>query len=531
NLVGNAVKFTEHGEVVVSVGRADEYRVPGTGYPVPGESREQPASDAARGTRNSVRLLFTVRDTGIGIPEEKQAELFQAFTQLDASLARTHGGTGLGLTISKRIVDLMGGRLWVESRPGEGSTFSFELALPAAEPAGVSGSTEPVGLAGRRALVLDDSATAAAALAQALEARGLEVAAVSRCHEAVEALRAAARAGRPFDVALLDRDLGDGDGFSVVERLRHELPLAERAVMLIPSNDVPRGAARVRRLGIAGYLVKPVRLSTLLQALGDVLAAEAAPADEAVHAGRALPELRPGLRVLLAEDNPVNQTFVGASLAKVEAKVTFASDGRSALRALEKGEFDVVLMDVQMPGMDGYEATRALRARGLRLPVLGLTAHAMKGDREACLAAGMDDYLTKPISPEALCRKLALWTRECRPACPSVEPEPPADLEKLRQELGGDPAVLSALTGHLRATTEELLPAIERAAREREPAELQAAAHKLRGGLLVFQAKEAAAAAEELEHLGREGRTEGAEELHEELKAAVERLLAYLKAA
>jgi CheY-like chemotaxis protein len=506
------VKFTDRGEVVATTQRSPE-----------------PASRPG-----SCRLRFSVRDTGIGIPREKQVELFEAFTQLDASVARTRGGTGLGLTISKRIVDLMNGRLRVESQPGEGSTFSFDVELRTAQTGVPCQVPPPADLAGRRALVLDDNATNREFLMQALASRGVEVMQVSRCRDAVEELLAAARAGRPFDVALLDLHLPDGDGFSVLEEVRPDLPTGALAVVMFASEDVAGGARRARELGVGAYLLKPVRLSTLAETVAGVVGARlavvpgaaASPAPERPLA----PVLPEGLRVLLAEDNPVNQTFVTAILATAKASVTTAPDGQGALHALGEREFDVVLMDVQMPGMDGYEATRRLRAQGLRIPVIGLTAHAMKGDRERCLDAGMDDYLTKPVSREALLRKVAAWVRGCPGVCPGEEPEPPADLEGLRRGLGGNFTVLGALTDQLRASSDELLPEIERAVRERDPDRLQCAAHKLRGGLLVFGAKEAAVLAEELDHVGREGRTEEGEALAEELRAEVQRLLAYLEA-
>jgi PAS domain S-box-containing protein len=512
NLLANAVKFTEEGEILVAVDHAPTR---------PGEP-------------DSCGLRFSVRDTGIGIPGEKHAELFEAFAQLDPSLARKHGGTGLGLAISKRIVGGMGGRIWVESELGKGSTFFFEVQLRALE----GGSCEahpPAELTGRRALVLEDNATNQEVLVRTLESRGMEVERAERCGEAVEKILARAGTGRPFDIALLDLHLPDGDGFSVVEELRRSGSYRELAVMMVTSDDVPGGARRCREFGVGAYLVKPVRVSSLLETVGQLLGKQLAGATSTrkrVQDPRPLPlpGLPAGLRVLLAEDNPVNRTFVEAILAKADVRVTSVPGGREALRALNEGTFDLVFMDVQMPGMDGYEATRELRAKGLAVPVVGLTAHAMRSDRERCLAAGMNDYLAKPVTPEELLRKVAACTGSGPNGCVEGEPAP-VDLPALRERLQGDETLLAMLAEGVRTTVDELLPEIEAAAKEGDSGALERAAHKLRGGLLVVGAAEAIELAEELERSGREGRTEGAAALAEELRGAVRRLVEYLERA
>jgi two-component system, sensor histidine kinase and response regulator len=386
NLAGNAVKFTDRGEVVVRAERAPE----------------------APSRSDLCRVRFSIRDTGIGIRDELQTEIFRSFTQLDASPSRRKGGTGLGLAISKRIVDHMGGRVWVESEPGRGSTFLLDLELPHAGAEEQCASPPPPDFAGVRALVLDDNATNREFLAHALASRGATVEVATTGREAVRQLVSAFRSGEPFDVALIDLHLPDIDGYEVVEELRSEVPVGDVAVMMIPSDDVPGGARRSRELGVATHLVKPIRLSALLDAVARVARGGAARAG-AFSEPAAPVTLPPGLRVLLAEDNAVNRLLVEELLRRQNVLVTSVESGLGVLEVMENGTFDVVLMDVQMPGMDGYEATRALRARGASVPVIGLTAHALKGDREKCLASGMDDYLAKPVSPDALYERIARW--------------------------------------------------------------------------------------------------------------------------
>jgi two-component system, sensor histidine kinase and response regulator len=357
-------------------------------------------------------MRFSVQDTGIGIPDEKKEELFEAFTQLDASVSRACGGTGLGLTITKRSLDQMDGEVRLESKEGEGSTFSFEI-----ESVSLSGDAQcrvcpPWNLEGLRAHIVDDSAASREVLREALVTRGVATVTAANGRGAVERLMEAALLGAPFDLILLDQHLPDRDGFSLREEVRHELPVAENSIVMLTSDDVPGGARRARELGVDAYLVKPVRLVALLEAIERVHGvqlekkrwAAAKVRNGAQECEPAEASLREGLRVLLVEDNPVNRTVVEALLAKKRVAVTSVGDGAEAVAAFEESSYDLVLMDVQMPGMDGYEATRLLRARGCRAPILGLTAHAMRGDRERCLEAGMDDHLTKPVAPEGILR-------------------------------------------------------------------------------------------------------------------------------
>jgi PAS domain S-box-containing protein len=385
NLVGNAVKFTAVGEVAVTV-----------------------AVDS-QGPRQAV-LHFTVRDTGIGIPPEKQATIFEAFSQADGSMARRFGGTGLGLTISSRLVGMMGGRIWLESQPGEGSCFHFtapvELAL---ERAAVAAEGEPVAqiaLAGLRALIVDDNATNRRILGTMLEHWGMQAVLAAGGAETIELFSQTDPETGPFALLLVDAQMPGMDGFELVERLVKEADLSHTKVIMLTSSACSGDSARCRELGIAACLTKPIVPAQLSDAILAALGAELA-----VDVPRpvAAPAARPGesgLRVLLAEDNAVNQKLASRLLERRGHVVTVASNGRQALEILDKQSFDLVVLDVSMPEMDGFEATAAIRARekssGAHIPILAMTAHAMKGDRERCLAAGMDGYVAKPVQAAQL---------------------------------------------------------------------------------------------------------------------------------
>jgi PAS domain S-box-containing protein len=418
NLVGNAIKFTEHGEVVLNVSLA-----PGPQTPA--------AADAGLETRDKeIVLQFDVTDTGIGIPADKLTRIFDPFTQADGSITRKYGGTGLGLTISARLVGLMGGKMWVESAEGLGSTFHFTVHL------GVGRDTrsralvrDPLVLVGVPVLVADDNATSLHILEEQLTQWRMRPTGVSGGQQALEELRRAAAAGTPYALLLLDVQMPDADGFAVVEEIRgSDLPPTPTIMMLTTAEQQRRCA----EMGLAGSLPKPIRPSELLWTLAGVLGRltrdELRQRRPSPNGNGCQPASRP-LRVLLAEDNLVNQRLAMRLLEKVGHTVTVAGNGREALDALASERFDVVLMDVQMPEMGGLEATRLLRAREVQsaqhTPVVAMTAHAMKGDRERCLEAGMDGYLCKPVQPEELYRALEEIVPDTAGACSPVRTEMP----------------------------------------------------------------------------------------------------------
>jgi signal transduction histidine kinase/DNA-binding response OmpR family regulator len=383
NLIGNAVKFTATGEVVV---RVDCNRI-----------------DAER-----VSVTFIVSDTGIGIATEKHKTIFEPFAQADGSTTRRFGGTGLGLTISARLVELMGGAIRIESELDRGTrvyvTLPFEIRAALTVPAP---HRELKDLHGLEVLVVDDNATNRRILEEILSAWGMRPTLVDGGFAAIVALDRAAVAGKPFPLAIIDFQMPDLDGFGLAERIKAQSELGTTVIMMLSSVGSPGDAIRCRELGVASYLTKPVRQSVLLGAVLSVLGAKDRPVDHPVLVTRhTINEARRSLRILVAEDNAVNRMLVTAILEKRGHTTVNVTNGRDAVAAVGGSVFDLVLMDVQMPEMDGLQATTAIRkaeaATGAHVAIIALTAHAMKGDREICIAAGMDEYLSKPINAEEL---------------------------------------------------------------------------------------------------------------------------------
>jgi signal transduction histidine kinase/DNA-binding response OmpR family regulator len=356
-------------------------------------------------------LDFTVADTGIGISKDKQDSIFEPFTQADASTTRKFGGTGLGLTISSRLVEMMGGKIWVESEVGRGSEFHFRARLgkARAKPAEPGTLSPMVNLRGVKVLVVDDNRTNRRILEAMLRRWEMIVTSMEGAEEALEQLCVALEAGEPFELILTDMHMPRMDGFALVERIRQRPELSTATIMMLTSAGHRGDAARCEELGVSAYLLKPIRQSELWEAVVRILGAKEQEGAVPLITRYLLQGLRvpsTSLCVLLAEDNLVNQRLGMRLLEKRGHSIVVAGNGRETLTAFESGGFDLILMDLQMPEMDGFEATTAIRqwekASGNRVPIVALTAHAMKGDREKCLAAGMDGYLTKPIRPAEL---------------------------------------------------------------------------------------------------------------------------------
>jgi len=356
-------------------------------------------------TQDHVSLHFIVQDTGIGISPQKQKLIFEAFSQAEDSTARRFGGTGLGLTISKRLVERMGGTIWVESAEGKGSAFHFTASLGVGKAAGAPQPMAPIALAGLGVLVVDDNATNRRILREMLGNWAMRPTMAESGAAALECLK---QAENPFALILTDVNMPDMDGFTLLKRLRQGGdPAAEAKVIMLTSAGQRGDAARCRELGVAAYLTKPVSQSELFDCVVRVLDTSRTGAESAgLITHHTLREGKKKLRVLLAEDNAVNQKLAARVLEKHGHHATVTSNGREAVAALDQDNFDVVLMDVQMPEMDGFEATAAIRARedstGRHLPIIAMTAHAMQGDQERCLAAGMDGYIAKPIKAQEL---------------------------------------------------------------------------------------------------------------------------------
>ncbi len=545
NLVGNAIKFTRQGEVVVDVRVADEDK----------ETRRQ--GDKETDSRSSdslspcllVSLSFEVRDTGIGIPADRQEKIFQAFEQGDGSTTREFGGTGLGLAISGRLVAMMGGRLWVESEPGRGSAFHFTARFGVGPQQAAPGPAPPVTLEGLPVLVVDDNATNRRILEEMLQGWRMRPVLADGAARALGLLEEAWQAGEPFALVLADVNMPHTDGFTLVERMRQRPGLAGAAVMMLTSGGRSGDVERCRELGVAAYLTKPIKQSDLFSSI--VAALGASP--EAVGSGQwgvgsneakpatphsPLPALPSGLRVLLAEDNLVNQTLVVRRLEQRGDRVVVANNGREAVEAWERGDFDVVLMDVQMPEMSGFEATAAIRQREQCLglgptPIIAMTAHAMKGDRERCLEAGMDGYVPKPIRVDELFEVLdAIGARQAigKARGAADEDEPPCaaavvlDRDEIRRRVGSDRRLLQMLLEAFAEECPRLMGEVRAAFAIGDALRLRRAAHTLKAGVGTFGAREAFAAAVRLEDLAREGDLATAAEACAALEECVERL-------
>ena len=503
NLVGNAIKFTESGEITlrafVDISRLDH-----------------------------TLIHFSVADSGIGVPPSKLALLFDPFTQADSSTHRKYGGTGLGLAISKELVEVMGGQMWAESVPGRGSTFHFTLPVLGRrrEPPTPGGQHR---LAGLSVLIADDNRTQRDTLAELLARRGMRTESLPGGRAAVAAIEFAAKAGRPHDLFLLDAQMPDLDGFAVVERLRalslpSSAPHCAIVLMTVPgmTDTEPRRAA----LGIAAAVSKPLRESALFDAIEQALGSPAAGGLPHRVASGAVPPHTPqrSLHILLIEDNAVNQVVTRRLLEREGHTVVVAENGLRGLEAVSRETFDAILMDVQMPDMDGIETTRAIRSRERgghhRTPIVAFTAHAMKEDRERCLAAGMDAYLSKPVETSTLLEALeraAGVSREPRAvsqdsAVPSAVGESnnaasratePAQITALRRIVGGDEKLLREVVHVFLEDSPAKLSALAVALAAQDASALAIAAHGLKGSAAALGARGAMDAGAHLEALAR----------------------------
>jgi two-component system, sensor histidine kinase and response regulator len=508
NLLSNALKFTPKGEVVVEVQRS-------------------------AGEHPGVELQFSVSDTGIGIPADKHAAIFESFTQADNSTTRRFGGTGLGLTIAAQLVGLMGGRIWVESEAGKGSVFHF--TIPFQPGSAATPETLPVrratSLRGMRVLVVDDNATNRRLLQETLTRWHMEPTMVEGGGAALAAMNDARQHNRPYALVLLDFQMPDMDGFAVAEAIRHRPELAGSTIMMLSSVGQRGDAARCKELGVAAYLTKPVKQSLLLDAIHAALAGDAGTAARPLVTRHSVREAQRPLRVLLAEDNAVNRALVITLLKKRGHSVVIAENGREAIEAHLRERFDVVLMDVQMPEVDGFEATAAIRRHeavsGLYVPIVALTAHAMSDDRERCLASGMDFYLTKPLVPAALYETLeAAVPKHALPPPSSSGSFDPADA---LARVADDRELLAEMVELFRAESSTLLSAIRTSVASGDAGALAGAAHALSGSAGNFGPSDCLDSARALERMGKESLLAGASErftLLEEQLARLERDLA-----
>lgn len=505
NLAGNAVKFTERGEVVVHVEKVKE---------APGQ----------------VELHFAVSDTGIGVPADKQQAIFNAFEQADSSTTRRYGGTGLGLAISSRLVNLMGGRIWVESKPNSGSTFHFTASFVLQEAPAPPPVRHAVDLDNLPVLIVDDNATNRLILEEMLRNWGMKPAVADGADAALKLLEAAERAGTGFALVLVDGHMPDVDGFELAQKIKQHPELAQATLMMLTSGSQAGDIARCRQIGIAAYLMKPIKQSDLFDAIINVLGTSARAETKRSAEAPPAPPAAGALQVLVAEDNVVNQKLVQRLLEKRGHQVTIVATGREAVDFTAARRFDVVLMDVQMPDMGGFEATARIRERergtGIHLPIIAMTAHAMKGDRERCLQAGMDGYVSKPVQVRELFDAIeSLVPTSAPPASPpsaNGQRSTPAtgnvSWEHALERVGGDRELLRELIEVFLNVAPTWLAELRRAAERREAPAVRRLAHTFKGSLGQFGAEVAAAVASRLEAMGLEADFSGVEETLSDLE-------------
>ena len=499
NLVGNAVKFTAQGEVTVAV-----------------------EAKAVHGAE--VELHFYVRDTGIGIPDDKLDIIFEGFRQADGSTTRKYGGTGLGLTISQQLVELMGGHIFVESELGMGSTFHFDVWLTRQAPAEQTPLLPAVlpDVRGTRALVIDDNATNRIILRELLSDWGAEVTEAEDGPAALHQMEKAREGSRTFRLVLLDRAMPGMDGFAVARQICADPALKNAIVMMLSPDNVIDDAPRCRDMGISCYVVKPVKQAALLDAVMTVLgtAAEVQPRPFQAATGSVG---GPCLRILLAEDNVAGQLVARRRLEHEGHEVRVASNGFEALQVLQEDEFDLVLMDVEMPEMNGLEATRVIRrmeaGSGGHIPIIAMTAYAMAEDREKCLEAGMDSYVSKPVNHKDLFREIS------RLVLPPLEHQStPVDIDAALEATGGDRELLEEVVSlFLEEDYPRQLKELKEGIDRQDAPAVKAAAHGIKGGVNSFGGHGAGAIAQQLQEMGRAGNLAGAEALLAELEKEVAR--------
>ena len=487
NLLNNAIRFTSKGEVCLTVGL---------------ESMSENGEEAS--------LQFSVRDTGVGIAPEKLESIFNAFSETGSPAISRFGGTGMGLTICRRLLEHLGGRIWAESLPGEGTTFQFTLPVQCTTAAGAP--TKNTKLDGCRVLVVDDNASARNLVESLLGEWGAESVLAADANAGRKTFEVAFRNKKPFDIVLLDGQMPGGNGFELAEDIVRFGGDARSILMMCGAVDAAADIQRTRQLGLAGYVLKPIDGVELRRELDAVLANRIRESAAEADGQPKLPSVRPNLRVLVADDVLVNRRLAQARLEKLRCDVTQASSGREAVKLVATLQFDIVLMDVRMPDMDGYEATAAIRAaekgKGRRLPIIAVTAMATAGDRERCVKAGMDAYLTKPLEASSLEAMLRRY-------CPSNDGPRNQDIPTDSDEIGsldvlfdepaalarfdGNQVILKELIGYYLQDSKGYLDQLCKAYSQQDVKALAAATHKIKGAITYFCGPKLQAEASNLE--------------------------------
>ncbi len=502
NLAGNAIKFTSEGEVVIHVSCEDETDV-------------------------MARIRFEVRDTGIGIPKERMGKLFQMFSQIDGSTTRKYGGTGLGLAISKKLAEMMGGAIGVESECGKGSTFWFTAALEKRPVPRDVIVPKPGNIRGARVLAVDDNATNRFVVREQLRSWGCQADEAANGEEALDKLRRAARNGTPFHMAILDQEMPHMDGASLGKAIKADPEIRDVILVLLTSRGQRGDSKRFSEIGFAAYLTKPTRASSLHDCLAMATAAQegaasrpSRPVDALITRHKLADEKRRRVRMLLAEDNPTNQKVALRILEKLGFQADVANNGKQALDAVRAREYDLVFMDVQMPEMDGFETTEQIRRleakTGRHTPIVAMTAHAMTGDRERCLAGGMDDYISKPIQPQAIVDAIERLLAD-KPLVSSVvltptSPPPPSpraqtgslfDREGLLNRLQGDEDLFAEIVALFLEDAPRQIANLKEALMEGDCEKMMRHGHTLKGAAANFGAEPLRNVALQIETAGR----------------------------
>jgi len=523
NLLSNAIKFTEKGEVVLQAGIETQ-------------------------TDNHIVLHVTVSDTGIGIPSDKQETIFKAFTQADGSTTRKYGGTGLGLAISQKLVRMLGGNIWVESpwerdgdrEGGPGSVFHFTVRLNLQKHCSDGTATEiSMDLQDLPILIVDDNETNRCVLEEMLSNWGMQPCAISRGEEALIEIERSLHRGQPYRIALLDVHMPGMDGFTLAEFIKNIPEMRHTTLMMLSSSNRREDAVRCKELGISVHLLKPIKQSELFNNIINALGqrkgsvagvdsrrerSDSSSTDGTTNLDKAT------LHILLAEDNTINRKLAEALLVKKGWSVAAVTNGKKALQALESEPFDLVLMDVQMPKMDGFEATAAIRKQEKgtekHLPIIAMTAHAMKGDKEKCLKAGMDDYVSKPMKPDELYSTIDKLIQTVK-GQDGTSQGPSVDLGKALEVVDGDKALFKELLGEFLEVYPTQLGELQELIEKNDYEQLERKAHSFKGTVSNFGVQRVYELACELETLGKESRLDGATDVYKRLEEQMNRVKAF----
>ncbi|RJP33860.1 MAG: response regulator [Candidatus Omnitrophota bacterium] len=510
NLVGNAIKFTEKGEVIVWV-------------------------EAESQTDNEIFLHFSVCDTGIGIPTENTAIIFEKFVQADGSTSRKYGGTGLGLAITTHLIEMMGGRIWVKSpwtspersEGGPGSEFHFFLQFTTPATVEEPRLVGPIDLFNLPVLIVDDNAINRRILAEMLTKWRMSPCTVENAYTAMNTIRQSWEKGRPYSLIIIDANMPEVDGFELAKWIKQNPAYEETKLIILTSAGQRGDAHRCHEIGVSAYLMKPVKQSELFDSMMLIMEDSLrVKAPKPVVTRHSLREMRKPYRILLAEDNKVNQKLAVSRLEKGGYTVVVASDGEEALSLYQNQPFDLILMDVQMPNVDGFEATAIIREKeknsGAHIPIVAMTAHAMKGDCERCLSAGMDAYIAKPIKATELYETLDRLLHQ--PQNQDHPTEPILDKEHLFMEYGDDKELLNELIHLFMQESESHISIIQKAITDRDSQALEREAHSLKGSASNFASPLTVASALALEQLGKQGDFTNADQAFHELKQRIELL-------